>query len=156
MRAGNPLLALHEALGAALMRDLADRAYQTTDWEAVAELRKTLTPAEMSEMRGKGQLPSKSAVCRPTVDQVDVQLFPQLWGSTALGYGGLGGAAMTTAYTVVVSTEAEACVYFGGGRLAYKVVMSALNDERRAAWQRVLNSREMPSVRQARELFGLE
>ena len=32
-----------------------------------------------------------------------VQVFPQVWGSTALGFGGIGGQALTTAYTTVVS-----------------------------------------------------
>lgn len=35
----------------------------------------------------------------------DIQIFcfPQLWGSTALGFSGFGGQAMTTAYTTVAA-----------------------------------------------------
>lgn len=36
-------------------------------------------------------------------DHIDFEadVFPQLWSSTALGFGGVGGQAMTTAYTTV-------------------------------------------------------
>ena len=58
---------------------------------------------------------------RPRIDSVDVVMFPQTWGSTALGFGGVGGQAITTAYTVVVyGPMGDACVYFGG-RFAYHI-----------------------------------
>ena len=63
---------------------------------------------------------------RPRIDNVDVVMFSQTWGSTALGFGGVGGQAITTAYTVVVyGPMGDACVYFGG-RLAYRI--EHLND----------------------------
>lgn len=53
-----------------------------------------------------------------------VAMFPQMWGSTALGFDGIGGAAMTTAYTVVIQAQhgysREVLVYFGG-RFAYRI-----------------------------------
>lgn len=49
-----------------------------------------------------------------------IAFFPQVWGSTALGFGGIGGAAMTTAYTVVIQFETYYAVYFGG-RFAYVI-----------------------------------
>ena len=33
---------------------------------------------------------------------LDMYMFPQTWGSTALGLGGIGGQVVTTAQTVVV------------------------------------------------------
>lgn len=51
---------------------------------------------------------------RPREDEISVYSFPQLWSSTALGFGGIGGAAMTTAQTVVVIHEHNAAVYFNG------------------------------------------
>ena len=43
-------------------------------------------------------------------------MFNQLWGSTALGFGGLGGAAMTNAYTVVLrGPDGSIAVYWNGG-----------------------------------------
>jgi hypothetical protein len=35
-------------------------------------------------------------------DLVNVHVFKQMWGSTCLGYGGIGGCAMTTAYTFIL------------------------------------------------------
>lgn len=55
-------------------------------------------------------------------------LFEQVWPSTALGFGGCGGAAMTRAWTIVMIPTAAnlpALVYFGG-RFAYEAEM---NDE---------------------------
>ena len=58
---------------------------------------------------------------RPSDVQV-VACFPQTWGSTALGFGGLGGQAITGAYTTIVSSTLHGTylVYFGG-RFAYRI-----------------------------------
>ena len=47
-------------------------------------------------------------------------MFPQTWGSTALGFGGIGGQAITSAYVCVIESDlvGQFAVYFGG-RLAY-------------------------------------
>jgi len=47
-------------------------------------------------------------------------MFRQSWGSTSLGFGGIGGQAITTAYTIVVECISEYAVYFGG-RFAYLI-----------------------------------
>ena len=49
-------------------------------------------------------------------------MFNQTWSSTALGFGGLGGQAITNAYTIVLRSNylGEYCVYFGG-RFAYHI-----------------------------------
>lgn len=49
-------------------------------------------------------------------------VFVQTWGSTALGFGGIGGSAMTDAYTIVLRSTYtnEYLVYFDGG-FAYKL-----------------------------------
>ena len=54
-------------------------------------------------------------------DDGDLYMFDQTWGSTALGFGGMGGSAMTTATTYVFVPEKyeTAYVYFGG-RFAYQ------------------------------------
>ena len=57
---------------------------------------------------------------RPHEEEVDVHMFPQTWGSTALGFGGIGGAAMTSGDVVVVMHGASASVYFAG-RHAYSL-----------------------------------
>lgn len=47
--------------------------------------------------------------------------FDQTWGSTALGFGGCGGAAMTTARTFILipTTGDEVAYVYFGGRYAY-------------------------------------
>lgn len=51
---------------------------------------------------------------------IEVLLFLQGWSDTTIGFGGIGGQAMTSAYTVVINDGLTYYVYFGG-RFAYKV-----------------------------------
>ena len=94
MRAGDPLNAMAMAVCRALDRDLPPLKHKRRDG---------------SEMER-----------RPTSDEVEVYQFPQGWGSTALGFGGIGGQAMTAADTTVITSGDAAAVYFAG-RLAYVV-----------------------------------
>lgn len=56
-------------------------------------------------------------------DDIDVYVFPQTWGNTALGYGGVGGSAMTSDSTIVLHAQYlnVVRVYFGCKRLAYQI-----------------------------------
>lgn len=59
----------------------------------------------------------------PTVDDFEMYTFDQTWGSTSLGFGGIGGQAMTTARTYVfipINCDQKCFVYFAG-RFAYAV-----------------------------------
>lgn len=59
----------------------------------------------------------------PTIDDFELYTFDQVWGSTALGFGGVGGQAMTTARTYVlvpVNCNQKCFVYFAG-KFAYAV-----------------------------------
>lgn len=54
--------------------------------------------------------------------EIDISCFSQLWGSTACGWGGLGGAAMTTNYTVAIyNKNFNIIVVYWSGKLAYCV-----------------------------------
>ena len=74
--------------------------------------------------RNPGEDPSKNKTKkrRPCIyDIQNVVTFSQMWGSTALGFGGIGGAAMTNALTVCIEGPmGDWCVYFGG-RFAYRI-----------------------------------
>ena len=74
--------------------------------------------------KGMGYVPRDAKTTREHhPDEIEVAgMFPQLWGSTALGFGGVGGSAMTEAYTVALRSRVtgEVCVYFGG-RFAYRI-----------------------------------
>lgn len=56
-------------------------------------------------------------------DDFDINLFSQTWGSTALGFGGFGGMAITEAYTTVILYKPLDiyAVYFDGD-FAYYVL----------------------------------
>ena len=107
----NPLRDLHEALAHAQYEGFSDIEYEGRDFQAI---QKAKTAAEKAEALHKTTL----AVRRPYSgrDFWVYAMFPQTWGSTALGHGGMGGAAMTTAYTIVLEcpTTQEYLVYFGG------------------------------------------
>lgn len=50
-------------------------------------------------------------------------MFPQVWGDSSCGFGGMAAQAITNAYTVVVCTDFDStlfAVYFGG-KFAYLV-----------------------------------
>jgi len=53
-------------------------------------------------------------------------IFMQTWGSTAMGFGGVGGQALTSAHTIIVRSPSGMEVYFAG-RFAYRLL--SVNDE---------------------------
>lgn len=62
----------------------------------------------------------------PNIDDFELYTFEQTWGSTALGFGGISGQAITTAQTYVfvpVGVDQKCFVYFAG-RFAYAVEYS--------------------------------
>jgi len=134
MGPGNPIEALSDALGAAIHRDLPDITYQDRDWE---EFRKTKKDVRVTKTR------------RPEIRDIEVILFPQTWGSTALGYGGMGGAAITDAYTIIVVSTITYCVYFGHSRLAYRVDLSKLSPKGREDFLTDVKNRNMASCKES-------
>ena len=50
-----------------------------------------------------------------------VYVFPQVWASTALGFGGMGGQSMTKAMTYVLVPDIPGimCLVYFAGRFAY-------------------------------------
>lgn len=58
---------------------------------------------------------------RPVVDDFDIYTFDQVWGSTALGFPGIGGQAITVARTYVFVPVycKQKCVVYFGARFAY-------------------------------------
>lgn len=63
---------------------------------------------------------------RHDMDDFDLYTFEQTWGSTALGFGGIGGQAITTArtYVFVPTMCDEKCYVYFAGRFAYSVPYS--------------------------------
>lgn len=145
MRCEMPFTTLHEALAAAVYRDMPDIEYEDRDWDA---WRKLSREQQQEALKNKsGILVRKTR--RPTADELVVDMFQQTWGSTALGYGGIGGAAMTTAYTVVITKGNDVCVYFGCGRLAYRLNLHNMAPTGRAAYFSDLRDHVLADVMKA-------
>ena len=136
----NPISALHEALSAAVLRDLPECVYNERDWVKWSKMSKE----ERNDAFKNNTVPTTTHNRRPYTDEVNVTLFNQTWGSTALGYDGIGGSAMTDAYTVVVEFLSIYCVYFGCGRLAYKIDAGKLDNESLEKFQKHMDTRNMP------------
>ena len=99
-----PVETLANALAHAKYEGFASIEYEDRDWSQKEKVMVTKTR-------------------RHRTDDIEViAMFPQMWSSTALGFGGLGGQAMTTAYTIVLRSNllGEYCVYFGS-RFAYNI-----------------------------------
>lgn len=82
---------------------------------------------------------------RVSVDDFAMNIFEQTWESTALGFGGIGGSAMTTANTYVfipVACHQNCFVYFDG-KFAYQVPYSK-------SFMEDVKNHSMKSVNQSR------
>lgn len=112
MPATAPIETLAQSLYSACLRDLPEIKCRGGD------------PA--SRVSETGVAPAEHSLVehtrRPVPYDCEIGMFRQTWGSTALGFGGIGGQAMTPAYTVIVSCDRSraSAVYFGG-RFAYLV-----------------------------------
>ena len=106
----NPIGELAAVLAHAEYAGFSEIEYDSRDWE---EFRRS----------GDKNATVKKTRRHTTRDFSVIGMFPQTWGSTALGHGGIGGAAVSTAYTVVLSSHytGEHLVYFGS-QLAYTVL----------------------------------
>lgn len=77
---------------------------------------------------------------------IEMRMFPQVWGSTALGFGGIGGQALTSSYTTVVSDiNRDWHIVFFGEQAAYLVTEpngAFFEDLKRGQMASVLNARK--------------
>lgn len=80
--------------------------------------------------------------------ELQAEVFCQCWASTALGFGGVGGSAMSNAYTTVFSDIlADVHVVFFAGEFAYIV------RDPSEQFRKDLAARNMASVRDAKALY---
>ena len=85
--------------------------------------------------------------------------FSQAWGSTSLGFGGVGGSAITEAPTTVIALgrlEERTVFVFFGGRFAYKVHAPALGGTEKGwqqFWSHVANH-NLLDCREAQKSYG--
>ncbi len=118
----DPISNLAECIAHAQYVGFSDIEYDQMDYAAVVN-------AKTAEEKRASMSATVRAKRRPTTRDFTVYaMFPQTWGSTALGHGGIGGAAITTAYTVVLECieTGEMLVYFGS-RFCYAVHVRSVN-----------------------------
>jgi hypothetical protein len=105
----NPIATLSKCVAHAVYEGFPEFEYQDRDWSMGYQ---------------PGVEPVYVTKKRKHIDyEVGVYaMFSQTWGSTALGFGGIGGQAITDSYTVVIESLQISgfCVYFGG-RFAYRI-----------------------------------
>ena len=101
---GNPIESLAEAVYSAKSKDLPNINYKQ----------------RLPSNKGLKDEEIPIAERRPYIEELIIHHFIQTWPSTALGFGGMGGSAMTSAYTTVVICKNNAAIYFDG-RLAYVI-----------------------------------
>lgn len=143
-------MALHSALAAACYQDLPDIEYHDRDWNAW----RAMSKEQQADAMRNNTVPGISRKRRPQDYDVEVVMFPQTWGSTALGYGGMGGASITSAYTVVVSEGDCHCVYFGRGELAYRIVGNTMTPQGRENWFNDIRSQSLADRMRAASRYG--
>ena len=101
--------------------------YQDKDWEMFHKWKQTLSEEERRlHYKGSLQEPDNCFVTKTRYhskrDFSVIGVFEQTWGSTALGFDGMAGQAITTEYTIVLESHMFPIflVYFGH-HFAYKL-----------------------------------
>ena len=121
-QATNPIETLHAAMAHAAYVAFSDYVYQDRDWAKHDAWRATLKREEMKTAVAPADCFVEKTRKHTDYDMTVAAMFVQTWGSTALGFGGIGGAAITSAYVCVIESDliGQYAVYFGG-RLAYVI-----------------------------------
>ncbi len=135
MRPGSPIEALAAALHHAAHVALPLFEHETLDYAALAAEREAAL-RERRPAKPMNQMPRVLARRRPLPDECRVLgMFPQTWGSTSMGFGGMGGAAMTPAYTTLIEGPAGDIAVYWAGRFAYLVPARGPSESQQARWR---------------------
>ena len=122
MNATNPIETLAACMAHAAYEAFPEYKYQDRNWAKHDQWRATLT----IEQRKTAVAPPDCFVEKTRkhsfYDLTVYSMFPQTWSSTALGFGGIGGQAITSAYVCIIESNLVGgyAVYFSS-RLAYVI-----------------------------------
>lgn len=157
-RTTNPLECLAAALHHAAWVALPDVVYESRDLSATKKWTSAQHwDAAQKEARGEVVHPRVMRRRRPAADECTIiAMFAQTWGSTALGFGGIGGAAITSAYTIVVSGPCGQFAVYWHGRFAYLVNPREQTDEQRMAWSQDLSHSRTVNRKEAVARYGAQ
>jgi hypothetical protein len=122
MNATNPIETLAGCMAHATYEAFPEYKYQDRDWAKHDKWRSTLTREEMKTAVAPADCFVEKTRKHSFYDLTVYSMFPQTWSSTALGFGGIGGQAITSAYVCIIESNLVGgyAVYFGG-RLAYVI-----------------------------------
>lgn len=151
MHYSSALEALASSLHHAANIAFPEISYETRDWETMSGW----TQAQKTEAARNSTWPMVTKVRRPLPKEcVVLAMFLQSWGSTALGFGGIGGAAITSAYTVVVESPTSIKGVYWAGRLAYLLDPSSQTKEQKEAFAADLAANKTVARAQAALRYG--
>jgi len=122
MNATNPIETLAGAMAHAAYEAFPEYVYKDRDWQKHDAWRATLSREEMKTAVAPADCYIEKSRKHSMHDLTVYSMFAQTWPSTALGFGGIGGQAITSAYVCVIESNliGQFAVYFGG-RLAYVI-----------------------------------
>jgi len=122
MNASNPIETLAGCMAHSAYEAFPEYKYKDRDWAKHDKWRSTLSREEMKTAVAPDDCWVEKTRKHTFYDLTVYSMFPQTWGSTALGFGGIGGQAITSAYVCVIESNLVGgyAVYFGG-RLAYVI-----------------------------------
>jgi len=122
MNATNPIETLAGCMAHAAYEAFPEYVYQDRDWAKHDKWRSTLTREEMKTAVAPADCFVEKSRKHSLYDLTVYNMFPQTWSSTALGFGGIGGQAITSAYVCIIESDLVGgfAVYFGG-RFAYVI-----------------------------------
>jgi hypothetical protein len=120
--ASNPIETLAGCMAHAAYEAFPEYRYQDRNWALHDRWRATLTREEMKTAVAPPECFVEKTRKHTFYDLTVYAMFPQSWGSTALGFGGIGGQAITSAYVCVIESNLVGgyAVYFNA-RLAYVI-----------------------------------
>jgi hypothetical protein len=120
--ASNPIETLAGCMAHAAYEAFPEYKYQDRNWALHDRWRATLTREEMKTAVAPPECFVEKTRKHTFYDLTVYAMFPQSWGSTALGFGGIGGQAITSAYVCVIESNLVGgyAVYFNA-RLAYVI-----------------------------------
>jgi hypothetical protein len=142
MNATNPIETLAGAIAHAAYEAFPEYTYRDRDWPKHDAWRATLKREEYKTAVAPDDCWVEKTRRHSMYDLTVYSMFPQTWSSTALGFGGIGGQAITSAYVCVIESGlvGQFAVYFGG-RLAYVIVRPNASFMEDVARQRMVDAR---------------
>jgi hypothetical protein len=122
MNATNPIETLAGCMAHAAYEAFPEYKYQDRNWANHDKWRATLTREEMKTAVAPDECFVEKTRKHSYYDLTVYSMFPQTWSSTALGFGGIGGQAITSAYVCIIESNLVGgyAVYFGN-RFAYLI-----------------------------------